>query len=247
VSEVNNLRTSIHARQTASPDSRLPSPDSTTSIRLLLADDHALLRSGLRMLLDAQPDMQVVGEASDGTEAVREALKLRPDVVLMDVAMAGAGGLDATRRIKQRAPEIKVLVLSMYDDESYLRRALDAGASGYALKRAADTELLSAIRAVARDEIYLHPVLTRVLVGDLLGRKPSSAPPIADDAPHLTEREVEVLRLVALGHTNQEIADSLYLSVKTVESYKGRLMEKLGLRGRAALVRYAVEAGLLAY
>lgn len=214
-------------------------------IRLLLADDHAVLRSGLRMLLDAQPDMQVVGEASDGAEAVREALQSRPDVVLMDVAMTGEGGLDATRRIKQQAPEIKVLVLSMYDDESYLRRALEAGASGYALKRAADTDLLSAIRAVARDEIYLHPALTRVLVGDLLQREEANAETPRSEAPHLSERETEVLRLVALGHTNQEIADTLYLSVKTVESYKGRLMEKLGLRGRAALVRYAVDAGLL--
>ena len=218
-----------------------------TSIRLLLVDDHAVLRSGLRMLLDAQPDMEVVGEAADGAEAVREALSCRPDVVLMDVAMRGESGLDATRRIKQRAPEVKVLVLSMYDDDSYLRRALEAGASGYALKRAADTELLLAIRAVARDEIYLHPSLTRVLVSDLLGRDTSDASLDEPDAPRLTDREVDVLRLVALGHTNQEIADSLYLSVKTVEGYKARLMEKLGLRGRAALVRYAVEAGLLTY
>jgi two-component system, NarL family, response regulator NreC len=216
-------------------------------IRLLLADDHAVLRSGLRMLLDAQPDMEVVGEAADGGEAVRTALESRPDVVLMDVAMTGESGLEATRRIKQRAPEIRILVLSMYDDESYLRRALEAGASGYALKRAADTDLLSAIRAVARDEMYLHPALTRVLVGDLLRRDLSAPQSARQDAPHLSERELEVLRLVALGHTNQEIADALYLSVKTVESYKGRLMEKLGLRGRAALVRYAVEAGLLAY
>jgi DNA-binding NarL/FixJ family response regulator len=216
-------------------------------IRLLLADDHAVLRSGLRMLLDAQPDMEVVGEAADGGEAVRTALESRPDVVLMDVAMTGESGLEATRRIKQRAPEIRILVLSMYDDESYLRRALEAGASGYALKRAADTDLLSAIRAVARDEMYLHPALTRVLVGDLLRRDLSAPQSAGRDAPHLSERELEVLRLVALGHTNQEIADALYLSVKTVESYKGRLMEKLGLRGRAALVRYAVEAGLLAY
>jgi two-component system response regulator NreC len=219
----------------------------TTPIRLLIVDDHAVLRSGLRVLLNAQPDMEVVGEASDGAEAVAEALRLRPTVVLMDVAMSGESGLDATARIKQAAPEVKILVLSMYDDESYLRRALDAGASGYALKRAADTDLLSAIRAVARDEVYLHPALTRVLVSDLLKRDPSTPPPSRPDAPHLSERELEVLRLVALGHTNQEIADSLYLSVKTVESYKGRLMEKLGLRGRAALVRYAVEAGLLAH
>jgi two-component system response regulator NreC len=234
------------------PDAQTSTPDADTRghgdrIRLLLADDHAVLRSGLRMLLDVQPDMEVVGEAANGVEAVREALASRPDVVLMDVAMSGEGGLEATRRIKQRAPEIKVLVLSMYDDESYLRRALEAGASGYALKRAADTDLLSAIRAVARDEVYLHPALTRVLVTDLLGHDPSTRGAARADEPHLSDREVEVLRLVALGHTNQEIADSLYLSVKTVESYKGRLMEKLGLRGRAALVRYAVEAGLLAY
>lgn len=228
------------------PETGPPTPDARPLIRLLLADDHAVLRSGLRMLLDAQPDMQVVGEAADGAEAVREALQSHPDVVLMDVAMAGEGGLDATRKIKQQAPDIKVLVLSMYDDESYLRRALEAGASGYALKRAADTELLSAIRAVARDEIYLHPALTRVLVGGLLQRDGASAA-ARPEAPRLSEREVEVLRLVALGHTNQEIADTLYLSVKTVESYKGRLMEKLGLRGRAALVRYAVDAGLVTY
>jgi two-component system, NarL family, response regulator NreC len=216
-------------------------------IRLLVADDHAILRSGLRVLLSAQPDMEVVGEAADGAEAFREALASRPDVVLMDVAMGSENGLDATRRIKEQAPEIKVLVLSMYDDESYLHRALEAGASGYALKRAADTDLLSAIRAVARDEMYLHPALTRIVVTDLL-RRESAAPAAARPLdPHLTERETEVLRLVALGHTNQEIADALFLSVKTVESYKGRLMEKLGLRGRAALVRYAVEAGLLTH
>jgi two-component system response regulator NreC len=216
-------------------------------IRVLLVDDHAVLRSGLRVLLNGQPDMEVVGEAAEGAEAVREALRLRPDVVLMDVAMSGEGGLDATRQIKAQAPPIKVLVLSMYDDESYLRRALEVGASGYALKRAADTDLLSAIRAVARDEMYLHPALTRVVVADLLRREAPSQPTVRPDDPRLTEREAEVLRLVALGHTNQEIAEALSLSVKTVESYKGRLMEKLGLRGRAALVRYAVEAGLLAY
>lgn len=220
---------------------------SEKKIRIVIADDHAVLRSGLRMLLGAQADMEVVGEAGDGAEAVREVLAKRPDVVLMDVAMSGENGLEATRRIKQQAPATKVLMLSMYDDESYLRRALEAGASGYALKRAADTELLSAIRAVARDEVYLHPALTRVLVADLLQRDPAAPPQPRPEAPRLTEREVEVLRLVALGHTNQEIADTLYLSVKTVESYKGRLMEKLGLRGRAALVRYAVEAGLLSY
>ena len=217
------------------------------TIRILLADDHAVLRTGLRMLLDAQPDMEVIGEASDGNEAVDQAIDSHPDVVLMDVAMSGGGGLEATRRIRQEAPEIRILMLSMYDDESYLRRALEAGASGYALKRAADTDLLSAIRAVVQDEVYLHPALTRVLVSDLLKREAAPREALRPALPRLSDREIEVLRLVALGHTNQEIADTLVLSVKTVESYKGRLMEKLGLRGRAALVRYAVEAGLLAY
>lgn len=229
------------------PPEAEPGLTRTRTIRVLVVDDHAVLRSGLRVLLNGQPDMQVVGEASDGGDAVREALRLRPDVVLMDVALTGESGLDATRRIKTEAPDVKVLVLSMYDDESYLRRALEVGASGYALKRAADTDLLSAIRAVARDEVYLHPALTRVLVSDLLRREAPNPALSRPDAPKLTERESEVLRLVALGHTNQEIAETLYLSVKTVESYKGRLMEKLGLRGRAALVRYAVDAGLLAY
>jgi DNA-binding NarL/FixJ family response regulator len=241
------LSSPISDLESSSPRPRSGLSSAAPKTRLLIADDHAVLRSGLRVLLDAQPDMEVVGEAADGAEAVREALALRPQVVLMDVAMTGEGGLEATRRIREQAPEVKVLVLSMYDDESYLRRALEAGASGYALKRAADTELLSAIRAVVRDEVYLHPALTRLLVADLLGRDLASPRVARPEISPLSEREVEVLRLVALGHTNQEIADTLYLSVKTVESYKGRLMEKLGLRGRAALVRYAVEAGLLAH
>lgn len=212
-------------------------------IRVLIVDDHAILRSGLRMLLGAQSDMDVVGEAADGAEAARLVGELKPDVVLLDLAMPGTSGLDALRMIKRDTIETRALILSQYDDENYLRRALEAGASGYVLKRAADIELLSAIRAVARGEVYLEPMLTRLVVNDLFNR--SDAGSTAERQPALSEREREVLQLVALGHTNQQIADRLILSVKTVETYKARVMEKLGLRGRAALVRYAMEQGML--
>jgi two-component system, NarL family, response regulator NreC len=211
-------------------------------IRVLIVDDHAILRSGLRMLLGAQPDMDVVGEASDGAEAARLVEALHPDVVLLDLAMPGTSGLEALRMIKHNTSTTRALILSQYDDESYLRRALEAGASGYVLKRAADVELLSAIRAVARGEVYLEPMLTRLVVNDLFQRGDVAT---QDRAPTLSDREREVLQLVALGNTNQQIADRLVLSVKTVETYKARVMEKLGVRGRAALVRYAMEQKLI--
>ena len=211
-------------------------------IRVLIVDDHAILRSGLRMLLGAQPDMDVVGEASDGAEAARLVEDLQPDVVLLDLAMPGMSGLEALRMIKRNGSATRALILSQYDDESYLRRALEAGASGYVLKRAADVELLSAIRAVARGEVYLEPMLTRLVVNDLFQRGDVAT---HDRAPTLSDREREVLQLVALGNTNQQIADRLVLSVKTVETYKARVMEKLGVRGRAALVRYAMEQKLI--
>jgi len=212
-------------------------------IRVLIVDDHAILRSGLRMLLGAQQDMDVVGEASDGAEAVRLVDELQPDVVLLDLAMPGTSGLDALRLIKRDGSFTRALILSQYDDESYLRRALEGGASGYVLKRAADVELLSAIRAVSRGEVYLEPMLTRLVVNDLFRRGDDNAASVK--VPALSDREREVLQLVALGHTNQQIADQLVLSVKTVETYKARVMEKLGVRGRAALVRYAMEQGLI--
>ncbi|HEX3244534.1 MAG TPA: response regulator transcription factor [Chloroflexota bacterium] len=212
-------------------------------IRVLIVDDHAILRSGLRMLLGAQPDLDVVGEASDGADAARLVGELHPDVVLLDLAMPGISGLDALPLIKRDSPSTRALILSQYDDESYLRRALEAGASGYVLKRAADVELLSAIRAVSRGEVYLEPMLTRLVVNDLFRRGDDI--PAADRAPALSDREREVLQLVALGHTNQQIADRLILSIKTVETYKARVMEKLHVRGRAALVRYAMEQGLI--
>lgn len=214
-------------------------------IRLLLADDHTVLRAGLRMLLNAQPDMEVVGEAVDGAEAVERALELKPDVVLMDITMGSMSGLAATREIKDRIPQTRVLVLTMHDDEEYLRQMLEAGASGYVLKRAADTELIVAIRAVQRGEVFLYPSFTRVLLGDLLRKRGVDSDSQQDSYELLSQRERQVLRLVALGYTSQQIADQLFLSVKTIETYRGRLMGKLNLKGRAALVRYALRKGLL--
>ena len=209
-------------------------------IRILLADDHAVLRAGLRALLAAQADLEVVGEASEGAEAIRLCQTLRPDVVVMDIGMPGVSGIDATARIKRDLPAVKVLILSMHDDRGYLRQVLRAGASGYVLKKAADTELLAAIRAAARGEVFLDPALAKALVDEVMEPKAASG-----EVPVLSDREREVLRLLAHGHTNQQVADRLCISVKSVETYKARLMEKLGLKGRAELVRYALQHSLL--
>jgi two-component system, NarL family, response regulator NreC len=209
-------------------------------IRILLADDHAVLRAGLRALLAAQDGLEVVGEASDGGEAVRLTQALRPDVVVMDIGMPGVNGIDATARIKRDLPTTKVLVLSMHDDQGYLRQVLRAGASGYVLKKAADTELLAAIQAAARGDVYLDPGLAKALVDEVMAPEPARG-----EAPALSGREQDVLRLVARGHTNQQVAHRLCVSVKSVETYKARLMEKLGLKGRAELVRYALQHDLL--
>lgn len=211
-------------------------------IRLLIADDHTVLRAGLTMLLNAQPDMVVVGEANDGKDAVEKARALRPDVVLMDVQMPGGGGLGATREIRRSHPTTQVLVLTMHDDESYLRQFLHAGAAGYVLKKAADTELVEAIRTVHRGDVFVYPSLIKSLLAGELARLPAGREP---DKDALSEREREVLKLTALGYTHQQIADRLFLSVKTVETYKARVMDKLDLRGRAELVRYAMARGWL--
>lgn len=217
-------------------------------IQVLLADDHAVLRAGLRALLNGQPDMEVVGEAADGEEALRVAERVRPDIVLMDITMPGMDGLEATRQLKRRQPHVRVIMLTMHEDEEFLRQVLAAGGSGYLLKKAAESELLSAIRAVHRGEAFIYPSLTRVLIegylrqADERGRKKEPVPP----APgNLTAREVEVLRLIAQGYTNQQIADQLVISVKTVETHKAHIMEKLSLRSRVELVRYAMQHGLL--
>ena len=213
-------------------------------IKLILADDHAILRAGLKTLFSAQPDIEVIAEATDGAEAVRKSQELTPDIVLMDISMPGLNGFEATRQIKMCNPKIKVLALTMHDDENYLFQMFRAGADSYVPKKAADTELLAAIRATYRGEHYIHSSMTKGYVGDLRSKDiPSVTIPRNDDG--LSEREIEVLRLLALGHANQQIADRLFLSVKTVETYKTRLKGKLGLQGRADLVRYAIQRGLL--
>jgi DNA-binding NarL/FixJ family response regulator len=225
--------------------STLPAPllpaSTTPPIRILLADDHAILRAGLRALLGAEPDMQVVGEAADGQEAVALALRLRPDVVVMDLAMPGMDGLTATRRITAQLPATRVLVLTMQAEDKYLLQVLEAGGAGYVRKRSAETDLLEAIRVVHRGEVYLYPSATRLLLEAYRRRER----PGGVRESLLTEREQEVLQLTAAGYSNTEIARRIYLSPKTVDTYRQRIMEKLGLHHRAELVRYALDQGLL--
>ncbi len=213
-------------------------------IKLLLADDHAVLRAGLRTLFNAQPDMEVIAEAANGQETVLKTHDFAPDIVLMDITMPGLSGFEATREIKRQNPTTKVLVLTMHDDESYLHQMFSAGADGYVPKKVAGTELLDAIRATYRGEHFIHASMTGGLV-DKLRDEEIPKPAASHDKDRLSQREREVLQLLAMGYTNQQIADKLYLSVKTVETYKARLKEKLGLRGRAELVRYAIKIGLL--
>jgi two-component system response regulator NreC len=207
--------------------------------RVLIVDDHPVVRAGLRMLLDAEQDIEVVGEAGDVREAVFEARAQRPDVILMDVVMPGQSGIEGAPEVLGEAPDAKLLVLSMQDDPHYVREAFAAGAAGYVLKEAADTELVNAVREVAAGGSYVHPSIgARLAVADAEERKR------ADEDP-LSEREREVLRLLALGHTNQEIAKSLYISVRTAETHRAHIMQKLRLTTRAELVRYALGQGLL--
>ena len=212
-------------------------------IRILIADDHAVVRDGLRMLLEAAPDMAVVGEAEDGQVALARTGELRPDILLLDLTMPNTGGLEVLRKIRESSPQTQVVVLTMHDDQGYLREALAAGASGYVLKRAAHADLLEAIRIVHRGGTYLHPAHTKLLVESVVGRHGAQAP--SQLAPALSPREKEILRLTALGYTSQQAATMLYLSVKTVETYRARMMAKLGLQNRAELVRYAMRQGLL--
>ncbi|RPI99839.1 MAG: DNA-binding response regulator [Chloroflexi bacterium] len=219
-------------------------PNQTGTTSILLADDHAILRAGLKLLLDSQPDLKVVGEAQNGVRALTLAEELQPNIILLDLTMPGISGLDVLRTIKGIAPRSKVLVLTMHDDESYLRQALALGAAGYVVKKAVDSELLNAIRAVMRGEIYVHSAM----MDKLLNMESAGGPPAEngnDPWATLSAREVDVLRLVALGHTNSDIADQLSISVKTVETYRARGMEKLGLSTRAQLVRDALARGIL--
>jgi two-component system, NarL family, response regulator NreC len=209
------------------------------SIRILIVDDHAVVRTGLRLLLDAEEGLETVAEAGTARDAVFEARKHKPDVILMDVGLPDRSGIEVTVDVLKEAPEAKVLVLSMEDDPSYVREAFSAGASGYVLKEAADSELVTALRQVAAGEPYVHPAL-----GARMAAAEAEAAAQADADP-LSEREREVLRLLALGHTNQEIAKMLFISVRTAETHRAHIMQKLRLTTRAELVRYALAHGLL--
>ena len=209
------------------------------SVSLLIADDHGIVRGGLRALLDRQPDLEVVAEAADGAEALEQALALRPDLCILDVAMPKLTGLQATRQIRAHRPDTQVLMLSMHDDERYIFEALQSGASGYVLKREADHELVAAVRAVGNGEAFLTNAAARPLVREWM-RDPASGPREA-----LTPREEEVVKLIAEAHTNAQIAEILHLSEKTVESHRGNVLRKLGMRDRVELVRYAIRRGLV--
>jgi len=208
-------------------------------IRVLIVDDHAVLRSGLHLLLDAQSDIEVVGEAGDVKEAVFETRDKKPDVVLMDVVMPGQTGIEGVPLVLKEAPEAKVLVLSMQDDPRYVHEAFAAGAAGYILKEAVDAEVVGAIQRVAAGDHYVHPALGARLVAAEAEAK------AREEADPLSDREREVMRLLALGHTNQEIAKMLYISVRTAETHRAHIMQKLRLSSRAELVRYAIDQGLL--
>jgi two-component system, NarL family, response regulator NreC len=212
---------------------------SETPIRVLIVDDHPVVRSGLRRVLESVADIEVVGEAGDAKQAVFETRAQKPDIILMDVVMPGASGIEAIPDVLHDAPDAKVLILSMQDDPNYVRQAFAAGAAGYVLKEAADTDLVAAVREVAAGGRYVHPTLGALIVAaDAEERERAEQDPLSD-------RERDVLHLLALGHTNQEISDKLFISVRTAETHRAHIMQKLRLSTRAELVRYALDQGLL--
>jgi DNA-binding NarL/FixJ family response regulator len=209
------------------------------SVRVLIVDDHAVFRAGLKLLIDAEDDLEAVGEAGTARDAVFQARALKPDVILMDVVMPDQSGLDVVPTLLHERPETKVLVLSMQDDPQYVRQAFANGASGYILKEAADTEVVAAIREVAGGNNYVHPAVgARLIAAETEEAKRAEEDPLSD-------REREVLRLLALGHTNQEISSQLFISVRTAETHRAHIMQKLRISTRAELVRYALKQGLL--
>jgi len=209
------------------------------SIRILIVDDHAVVRTGLRLLLEAEDDLEPVGEAGNARDAVFQARVLKPEVILLDIVMPESSGLDVLPQLKHESPDVKVLILSMQDEPRYVREAFAAGASGYVLKEAADTEVVAAVREVAGGGRYVNPELgARLVAADAEAARLAEADPLSD-------REREVLRLLALGHTNQEIAKQLYISVRTAETHRAHIMQKLRLQTRADLVSYALDRGLL--
>jgi len=214
----------------------------TEATRILLADDHALVRRGVRLILDSEPDLTVVAEASDGAEAIENARLHKPDLAIFDIAMPRLTGLQAARELSRIQPELRILILTMYDNEQYFFEALQAGASGYVLKSVADRDLVEACRAAMRDEPFLYPGAVTALIRNYLERA-RQGEDIPDRA--ITHREEEILKLVAEGHTSKEIGDILFISVKTVERHRANILQKLGLRDRLELTRYAIRAGLI--
>lgn len=212
-------------------------------IKIFIADDHVLVREGIKAMLETQPDIEAIGEAGDGREAVEKVLQLCPDVVLMDISMPLMDGIIATRQIKKANSRIQVLVLTGYDNEENLFQLLQAGGSGYVLKQASIDELMNAIRAAHRGEVFLYPSLAKMLITDYLQRVREGAPVSKTD--NLTPREQEILKLIAEGYTNKEIAELIHRSVKTVQAHRARLMEKLNLHDRTEIVRYAIRKGLI--
>ncbi len=214
---------------------------SALKTRILLADDHALVRRGLRLILDAQPDLEVLAEASDGAEAVQLALSTDVDLAILDISMPRMTGLQATRELQQRRPDLRILILSMHESEQYLYEALRAGASGYVVKRVADRDLVEACRATVRGEPFLYPGAVTALINDFLRRARNGEAP----RDPLTARETEVVKLVAESYTNRQIAEALTISEKTVDRHRANILEKLGMRDRVELTRYAIRNGLV--
>lgn len=211
-------------------------------IRVVIADDHALLRDGIKALLSLAEDIEVVGEASDGREAVVQCRRLKPDAILMDIAMPGLGGLEATLELKREAPKTRVLVLTQYEDREYVQRFLKAGVAGYVLKRMLGSELAAAIRRVVKGGLVLDPQIAM----EAIQHAPQDSGPEGDDPyESLTDREKQVLRLVALGHSNKEVADFLAISIKTAMSHRERVMEKLNLHSRTDLIKFAIKKGVI--
>ncbi|SDJ05325.1 two component transcriptional regulator, LuxR family [Lentzea albidocapillata subsp. violacea] len=212
------------------------------TVRILLADDHALVRRGVRMILDNEPDLEVVGEAGDGAEAISLARRDKPDLAILDIAMPRLTGLQAARELSRLLPDLRILILTMYDNEQYFFEALKAGASGYVLKSVADRDLVEACRSAMRGEPFLYPGAVNSLIRNYLDRAREGG---GFPAKAITDREEEILKLVAEGHSSKEIADMLVISVKTVERHRANLLQKLGLRDRLELTRYAIRAGLI--
>jgi two-component system response regulator NreC len=211
------------------------------SIRILIADDHGVMRAGLRALLEDEADIEVVGEAADGEQVLDLAAKLHPDIVLLDIGMPGIDGIEATRRLKHTYSQIQVLILTLYEDEKLLREAIKVGAAGYVIKRAAEEELMAAIKAVSRGDMYIHPGVTRLLISDLSPKIHLERSALES----LTPRELEVLGYLIRGNTNRQIAEALFISIRTVESHRASLLGKLGLKNRVELVEFAKKYGLM--